>query len=86
MWLKCPVAQPDAEAVEGVRESVATGGRRQGVVISPLVSNLFLHWFDVVFHREDGPAYWATAKLVRYADDFVVLVLLTLFYSTEIRG
>jgi RNA-directed DNA polymerase len=32
-----------------------------------------LHWFDKVFHRKDGPAKWAGAKLVRYADDFVVL-------------
>lgn len=40
-------------------------------MISPLLANLFLHWFDVHFHRE--PARWAGAKLVRYADDFVVL-------------
>jgi RNA-directed DNA polymerase len=38
-----------------------------------LLSNLYLHWFDKVFHRVSGPAYWANAKLVRYADDFVVL-------------
>jgi RNA-directed DNA polymerase len=42
-------------------------------VISPVLSNLFLHWFDVVFHRANGPAHWAGAKLVRYADDFIVL-------------
>jgi hypothetical protein len=42
-------------------------------VISPLLANLYLHWFDVVFHRSSGPAVWAKAKLVRYADDFVVL-------------
>ena len=44
-----------------------------GGVISPLLANLYLHWFDKVFHRPDGPAWWAQAKLVRYADDFVVL-------------
>jgi RNA-directed DNA polymerase len=38
-----------------------------------LLANIYLHWFDKVFHREDGPAHWAKAKLVRYADDFVVL-------------
>jgi RNA-directed DNA polymerase len=32
-----------------------------------------LHWFDTVFHRPTGPAQWAKAKLVRYADDMVVL-------------
>jgi RNA-directed DNA polymerase len=42
-------------------------------VISPLLANLYLHWFDKAFHRASGPAHWAKAKLVRYADDFVVL-------------
>ena len=42
-------------------------------MISPLLSNLYLHWFDELFHRDSGPAQWAEAKLVRYADDFVVL-------------
>ena len=31
-------------------------GTPQGGVISPLLSNLYLHWFDKLFHREDGPA------------------------------
>src|SRR5207247_2937969 len=48
-------------------------GTPQGGVISPLLSNIYLHWFDKVFHRPDGPGQWAKAKLVRYADDFVVL-------------
>jgi RNA-directed DNA polymerase len=34
---------------------------------------LYLHWFEKAFHRADGPATWAKAKLVRYADDFVIL-------------
>jgi RNA-directed DNA polymerase len=34
---------------------------------------VYLHWFDKLFHRADGPAAWAKAKRVRYADDFVVL-------------
>jgi RNA-directed DNA polymerase len=38
-------------------------------VISPLLANLYRHWFDTVFHRPGGPAHWAQAKLVRYADD-----------------
>ena len=42
-------------------------------VISPLLANLYLHWFDKVFHQPDGPVNWANARLVRYADDFVVL-------------
>jgi len=42
-------------------------------VISPLLANLYLHWFDVRFHRAEGPGTWAKARLVRYADDFVIM-------------
>jgi len=38
-----------------------------------LLANLYLHWFEKKFYRSDGPGRWANAKLVRYADDFVVL-------------
>jgi RNA-directed DNA polymerase len=48
-------------------------GTPQGGVISPLLANLYLHWFDYKFHRADGPYHWAHARLVRYADDFVIL-------------
>lgn len=50
-----------------------TGGTPQGGVISPLLANSFLHWFDRSFFSENGPATWAKARLVRYADDFVVM-------------
>ena len=50
-----------------------TQGTPQGGVISPLLANLYLHWFEKLFVRSDGPRTWANAKLVRYADDFVVL-------------
>lgn len=73
MWLEAPVVEPpDGEGGQPtVRRSKK--GTPQGGVISPLLANLYLHWFDVVFHRREGPAHWAGAKLVRYADDFVVL-------------
>jgi len=48
-------------------------GTPQGGVISPLLANLYLHWFDVMFHKSYGPGTWANARLVRYADDFVIL-------------
>ena len=48
-------------------------GTPQGGVISPLLANIFLHWFDRSFFSESGPATWAKARLVRYADDFVVM-------------
>lgn len=48
-------------------------GTPQGGVISPLLANLYLHWFERAFHGPEGPAQWANARIVRYADDFVVL-------------
>lgn len=72
MWLKTPVVeQQEGGAPPKVSRSKA--GTPQGGVISPLLSNIYLHWFDKVFHRPEGPGQWADAKLVRYADDFVVL-------------
>lgn len=50
-----------------------TSGTPQGGVISPLLANSFLHWFDRSFFSKNGPATWAKARLVRYADDFVVM-------------
>lgn len=84
MWLKAPVVEPPEGkgGGKGGPKRVKPGqGRKiyprrgcpQGGVISPLLANLYLHWFDKVFHQPDGPANWADARLVRYADDFVVL-------------
>lgn len=39
----------------------------------PLVGELYLHWFDALFHGPQEPARTAGVKLVRYADDFVAL-------------
>jgi RNA-directed DNA polymerase len=74
MWLKTPVLEGVAGGSGGAEMlKRSMKGTPQGGVISPLLSNLYLHWFDKVFHRSTGPAYWANAKLIRYADDFVVL-------------
>jgi RNA-directed DNA polymerase len=73
MWLDTPVVEPGGSGGEPAKRSRSQKGTPQGGVISPLLANLYLHWFDKVFHRPDGPAQWAGAKLVRYADDFVVL-------------
>jgi RNA-directed DNA polymerase len=73
MWLKAPVVEPNRGGGGGGAASRTMKGTPQGGVISPLLANIYLHWFDKVFHRTKGPAVWARAKLVRYADDFVVL-------------
>lgn len=58
---------------KGQPQRCNASGTPQGGVISPLLANSFLHWFDCAFHMESGPAVWAKARLVRYADDFVVM-------------
>jgi RNA-directed DNA polymerase len=70
-WLNTPVLETDEHGrTTGSRPKQGTP---QGGVISPLLANIYLHWFDKTFHGANGPATWANAKLVRYADDFVVL-------------
>ena len=76
LWLKSPVAEPPQGGGgrnKGGLSPKRDTGTPQGGVISPLLANVYLHWFDEVFHRAEGPAQWAKAKLVRYADDFVIL-------------
>lgn len=72
MWLKTPVAEETFKE-RGPKVTYPKKGTPQGGVISPLLGNIYLHWFDEVFNRENGPTNWAQAVLVRYADDFVVL-------------
>jgi RNA-directed DNA polymerase len=71
MWLGSPVMEGGGGG-EPEKWSRAGKGTPQGGVISPLLSNLYLHWFDKVFCRSSAAAK-AKARLVRYADDFVVL-------------
>jgi len=71
MWLESPVVETDEHG--RTRQKRAKQGTPQGGSISPLLANIYLHWFEERFHRADGPGRWANAQLVRYADDFVVL-------------
>lgn len=71
MWLSSPVVERDQQG--RTKASRPKQGTPQGGVISPLLANVYLHWFDKAFHRPDGPAHWAQATLVRYADDFLIL-------------
>lgn len=72
MWLKAPIVE-ETNKGRGPKITYPKQGTPQGGVISPLLANLYLHWFDKVFYACDGPANWAKATLVRYADDFVIL-------------
>ena len=69
-WLNCPVV----ETVGGRRRVTRpVAGTPQGGTVSAILANLFLHEFDKAFHGARGPYHWAKARLVRYADDFVIL-------------
>jgi RNA-directed DNA polymerase len=73
MWLEALIVERNEEQGGGNKWSRAKKGTPQGGVASPLLANLYLHWFDALFHGRDGPARKADVKLVRYADDFVAL-------------
>lgn len=72
LWLKCPVEETDERG--GKRITKPRSATPQGGVISPLLANIYLNAFDHAFHEDaDGPLRVANARLVRYADDFVIL-------------
>jgi RNA-directed DNA polymerase len=70
-WLRAPVVEEDQQGGKKIGRNKR--GTPQGGVLSPLLANIYLHWFDRVFHRKGGPAQWANARIIRYADDFVVM-------------
>jgi len=61
-WLKAGVME------DGQRSETITG-TPQGGVISPLLSNIYLHFLDAVWVRQCA----GIGVLIRYADDFVVM-------------
>lgn len=54
------------EVLHGLERWTPTAGTPQGAVLSPLLANLYLHGLDEALEQ-------AGHRLVRYADDFVVL-------------
>lgn len=58
-----------AGVMEDGRETAMRSGTPQGGVISPLLSNIYLHVLDAVWERRCSHL----GVLVRYADDFVVM-------------
>ena len=71
VWLTTPIIEKDEQGQ--MTKTRPHQGTPQGGVISPLLANLFLHWFDKVFHGKEGPGTFANARLIRYADDFVIM-------------
>lgn len=65
-WLKAGV-------MEAGQLSYAETGSPQGGVISPMLSNVYLHYvLDVWFEQEVRPRMKGRSFLVRFADDFVM--------------
>ena len=74
MWLKAPVKE---EGKDGKQRNISGGkgnrkGTPQGGVISPLLSNLYLHLLDRIWERHQLEKKLG-AHIVRYADDILVL-------------
>ena len=74
LWLKAPVIGEDKG---GTRRNVGGGkanskGTPQGGVISPLLANCYLHLLDRIWEKHQLRRK-LKARIVRYADDFVVL-------------
>jgi group II intron reverse transcriptase/maturase len=62
-----------AGVLEEGQLSYPGSGSPQGGVISPLLSNIFLHYvLDLWFEQEVKPRMLRTTYLTRYADDFVI--------------
>jgi group II intron reverse transcriptase/maturase len=74
LWLKAPVVE---EGEDGKKRTVGGGkanrqGTPQGGVLSPLLANLYLHLMDRIWKKYELDVKLG-ARMVRYADDFVVL-------------
>ena len=88
-WLKAPVLE-SADKGKGPKVTRNDKGTPQGGVISPLLANLYLHWFEVAVTQELKRTR-QQAGLVRYADDFVILAnhlskTLTAFIEEKLEG
>jgi RNA-directed DNA polymerase len=69
MWLKTPVYE-DGRPRGGKKNQKGTP---QGGVISPLLANIYLHLLDKAIKRDGGIFKAIGVKIVRYADDFVLM-------------
>ena len=70
MWLKAPIKDNDGSVSGGKKNK---RGTPQGGVISPLLANVYLNILDRAVNREDGIYRRYGVKIVRYADDFVLM-------------
>jgi group II intron reverse transcriptase/maturase len=69
MWLKAPVVE-DGRPKGGKKNKVGTP---QGGVLSPLLANIYLHMLDTAVRIVKGIYNEFGMKIIRYADDFVIM-------------
>ena len=69
LWLKSPVIE-DGEYKGGKKQKTGTP---QGGVISPLMANIYMHLVDKTVNNTRNLFYQTGVKIVRYADDFVLM-------------
>ena len=69
LWLKSPVYE-DGKYTGGKKQKTGTP---QGGVISPLLANIYMHLLDKVVNDTRKLFQQAGIKMVRYADDFVLM-------------
>jgi group II intron reverse transcriptase/maturase len=59
--------------LDGEQLTTPNEGTAQGSILSPLLGNVYLHYvLDLWFEREVQPRLRGRARLIRYADDFVI--------------
>ncbi len=68
-WLKAPIE--DEGRISGGKKNKT--GIPQGGVISPLLSNIYLHLLDRIICKPTSIFSRLEIKIIRYADDFVLL-------------
>ncbi|AEE50714.1 group II intron reverse transcriptase/maturase [Haliscomenobacter hydrossis] len=68
-WLKAPIYE-DGQFKGGKKNKVGTP---QGGVISPLLANIYLNLLDRIVNNPKSLFYQGGVKIVRYADDFVLM-------------
>jgi len=70
LWLKAPIVEEDGTYTGGKSNKKGTP---QGGVISPLLANVYMNLIDRIVNRPDGYFDKQGIKMIRYADDFILM-------------
>ena len=70
LWLKSPIVEEDGTYSGGKNNKKGTP---QGGVISPLLANIYMNLLDRIINKPEGYFYKEGIKMIRYADDFILM-------------